>query len=171
MDSDKIVIMKRLLLVLVLLFVAGTSFAENYGFELYPWDTPAVEIVNTLMSNGFSVKAENGLIIFGSPDKNDFFYHNNLLKIKQYLITIDSDKKINSQSFYLDNNYTLEIAFMALLSLITEDKSTLYAQDYEEADGINTFTYSAHLSNCDATYVIHGRDDYYILSVSYKNFD
>ena len=161
--------MKRLLLVLTFLFFAGFSFAQDYGFKLFPWDSSGKEITKLLLSNGWTCHTDKTFIYF-TPGNQNYYYHNKLLKIKEFFFSVNKDGTLSSQNFTFDNDYTLPIAFMSLLSAITDDNCTLYSNDYEESDNIQHFTYKAHLQDCEGVYVIFGRDDYYMLTLSYRNF-
>ena len=162
--------MKRLLLVLTFLLVSGFSFAQDYGFKLFPWNTSGKEITQLLLSSGWTCRTDNTFIYFSPGDQN-YFYHNKLLKIKEYFFSLNSDGTISSQNFTVDYDYTLPVAFMSLLSAITDDNCTLYSNNYETENNMDYFTYEAHLQDCDAVYIIYGHDDYYMMTLSYRNLN
>ena len=159
--------MKRFLAILSLLFTFTFAFADEYGFALWDWNTNNKTILQYFLSNGWSVSVdEEDNFYHFRPVKDDFYYNNKLLKVAEFFCSFKSDGTLSSQNIYIDRNFSLSTALFTLLSIATDDNALLYQHDYPK-EPYSTFTYHAHLKECDSTYVIAGQNDDYILMLSY----
>ena len=161
--------MKRLLLVLTFLLVSGFSFAQDYGFELFSWNTSAKDVTKTLLSSGWTCRTDDTFIYF-SPENMNVYYHNKLIKVKEFFFSFDSNYNLTTQNIRTDIDFSSTTAFMALLSTLQDDKALLNNNEYENTNNINYFTYDATLSDCDAHYVIMGQEAY-LMAFSYRKLD
>ena len=160
--------MKRFLFTITFLLFTCSSFAAEYSIKLFSWDSTYKEVTSYFMSNGWSMKLEDNLLHFDAPSKDDYFFINKLLKIKNVFFAFDTEGNIVAQSYTLDNDYQLSTAFMALLSAAINDSAVFYKQEYVQQNGLNNFYYYAHLpDNIDVNFMIVGKDDYYLLCISY----
>lgn len=162
--------MKRFLCIIIFLFIAGLSFADEYSIKRFSWDAPYKEVMSYYISNGWSMRLEDNFVHFDAPTKNDYFYINRLLKVTSVFFSFDSDGNLTSQNICCDNEYNLTGAFMAMLSASIEDGCVYYDQDYTKADnGVYNIYYYARLSDCNINYAIVGKDELYMLFICYNS--
>lgn len=164
--------MKKLLSVILCLFITTAFFAEDYAIKLFPWNKKYSEIVSFYMDLGWSMKydKESNYVTF-TPEGDNFFYQNKLLKIKNMFFSFDKSGNIISQNITLDNGYSLNTAYMACITTAMVDSAVFYNQTYQNTDGIDNLYHYLHLDNCNAMYAIVGQDDYYMLFLSYDKMD
>lgn len=160
--------MKRFLCIIIFLFIAGLSFAEDAFITLLPWNYTKKEVMNDFMAKGWSTRADDFLHFY--PVNQNIYYHNKLIKVKEVYFSFNDDGSVQSQNISLDTNYTLSVAFMGLMSVLIGDSTILSAQNYEKENDIDYFTYDGQLLDCDSHYVIMGKEDFYMLFLSYRSF-
>lgn len=112
---------------------------------------------------------DDNLIHFDVPSNDNYYFQNKLLKIKSVVLGFDKDKNIVAQTFMFDNDYSLSTAFMAMLSAAVNDSVSFYKQDYEKQNnGVDNLYYYARLpDNTETTFILIGKDDYYMFCISY----
>lgn len=150
-------------------FIAGLSFAEDAFITLLPWNYTKKEVLNDFMAKGWSTRSDDFLYFY--PVNQNVYYHNKLIKVKEVYFSFNKDGSIQSQNISVDTNCTLPVAYMALMSVLIGDSSILYDQNYEKENNIDYFTYEGHLLDCDSHYIIMGQNDFYMIFLSYRNFN
>lgn len=164
--------MKKLFILLALNVFCFSAFATDYAMKKFEWGTTYDDILSFFLKNEWSMRIdkETSFVHF-TPVKDDYYLNNKLLKVSEVFFSFDKNKKMISQCYQLDNQYSIAAAFMALLSASINDSSTFYDQKYESKDGIDTIYYYSHLPDCNSYSVIIGKDNYYMLFLNYDIYE
>lgn len=160
--------MKKIFCLFLTLLISAAVFAEDYAIKKFTWDKNYSDVISFFVNIEWSMRVDKQTqFVYFTPVKDNFFYQNKLLKIKEMFFSFDSAGNMTSQNITLDNGYSLPTAYMACISTSIVDNATFYDQTYENSEGIDNLYYYLHLADCNALYAIVGKDTYYMLFLSY----